>query len=165
MLWNPNPLLTKLQTGFAGITALRTLPRAQFSTLQQRIFPLYFTLQSTLPVLVALTYPSPSPLTPSSIRGVLDPANRWTVLYPLATVLVSSLLNRFVLGPQTAKVRGLRQAQEVRDGKASYDPPPHSKEMIALTKRFGRVHIVSALLNATSFVATMWYGVILSARL
>jgi hypothetical protein len=54
---------------------------------------------------------------------------------------------------------------ETRDGKRSYDPAPHSKEMLALNKKFGRVHGISSLVNLISFIATVYYGVVLSKRL
>lgn len=60
---------------------------------------------------------------------------------------------------------GLILLVETRDGKKSYDPPPHSKEMVALNKRFGRVHGLSSLINMISIVATVYYGVVLSKRL
>jgi hypothetical protein len=54
---------------------------------------------------------------------------------------------------------------ETRDGKRSYDPAPHSKEMVALNKRFGRIHGMSSLVNMVSFIATVYYGAVLSKRL
>jgi hypothetical protein len=58
-----------------------------------------------------------------------------------------------------------RKAQETRDGKKSYDAPPHSREMVALNKKFGKLHGISSLLNLAGFLATVWYGVSISARL
>ena len=54
---------------------------------------------------------------------------------------------------------------EKKDGKKSYDAPPHSQEMLALNKRFGMLHGISSLLNMATFVATVVYGVTLSSRL
>ena len=54
---------------------------------------------------------------------------------------------------------------EKKDGKKSYDAPPHSQEMVALNKRFGMLHGVSSLLNLGTLVATVVYGVTLSSRL
>lgn len=59
----------------------------------------------------------------------------------------------------------LQCATETRDGKRSYDPAPHSKEMLALNKKFRRVHGISSLVNLISLVATVWYGAVLSKRL
>ena len=154
------------QSFVGGIVSFRALDRPQFSKLQQKMFPIYFGLQSTLPVLMALTYPSPHPLTISSgIAGILDASTRTSVLYPLATVFVTSVINMLVVGPATTKIMLERKVQESRDGKKSYDPAPHSKEMVKLNKAFGRMHGVSSLLNMAGFLATIWYGVGLSTRL
>jgi hypothetical protein len=37
--------------------------------------------------------------------------------------------------------------------------------MLALNKKFGRVHGVSSLINMAAFIATIYYGVVLSKRL
>ena len=121
-------------------------------------------MQTTLPLLIALTYPGAG-LSASSYHGVLAPENHWSVLYPLSTAFVCGLVNLVLVGPKTAELIRLRKAQEVRDGKKSADAPPHSKEMLALNKRFGRMHGASALLNLVSLGATIWYGAGLSARL
>ena len=54
---------------------------------------------------------------------------------------------------------------ETRDGKKSYDPAPHSKEMMALNKKFRRVHGLSSLVNIVSLLATVYYGVVLGKSL
>jgi hypothetical protein len=54
---------------------------------------------------------------------------------------------------------------ETRDGKKSYDSPPHSKEMIRMNTAFARMHGASSLLNLLGLLATMWYGVVLAERL
>lgn len=151
------------QSFVGGIVSFRALPRPQFAVLQSRLFPIYFSLQTTLPVLMALTYPSTLPT--NSYTDILNPSLGSTVLYPLLTVFVSSFLNLAIVGPATTKVMRERKGQESRDGKKSYDAPPHSKEMVALNKKFGKLHGASSLLNLACFLATIWYGVGLSARL
>lgn len=54
---------------------------------------------------------------------------------------------------------------EKKDGKKSYDPAPHSQEMQALNKRFGKMHGISSLLNLGTFIATIAYGFTLGSRL
>ena len=54
---------------------------------------------------------------------------------------------------------------ESRDGKKSYDPAPHSKEMQALNKRFGRVHGISSLLNMVTLGVTIYYGTVIGRQL
>ncbi|KAL5354720.1 hypothetical protein V496_03566 [Pseudogymnoascus sp. VKM F-4515 (FW-2607)] len=152
------------QSFVSGITAYQTLERSQFNALQQRVFPRYFTFQTALPFLVALTYPGANHGA-SSYHGALAPANQWSVLYPLTTAFVCGLVNLVFLGPKTSELIRLRKAQEVKDGKKSIDPAPHSKDMLTLNKRFARVHGASALVNMVSLGATVWYGVGLSARL
>jgi len=155
------------QSFVAGVVAFRALTRPQFGTLQNKVFPVYFSLQTALPVILALTYPgSPSSVgTPSSLPGVLAESNRWSVLVPLVTVVSTSLLNMFVAGPAVQKVMQDRKIQETRDGKKSYDPPPHSKEMQQLNKAFGKMHGISSLLNLVSFLATVGYGLTIAARI
>lgn len=54
---------------------------------------------------------------------------------------------------------------EAKDGKASYDAKPHSKEMTELNKQFGKIHGISSLANLITLLATIVYGVNLSSRL
>lgn len=54
---------------------------------------------------------------------------------------------------------------ETKDGKKSYDPAPHSKEMQKLNKSFGKMHGISSLVNLASLIATIAYGFSLGARL
>lgn len=102
-----------------GIVAYRALPRPQFASLQQAIFPIYFSLQTALPVIVALTYPgSPMTLgsssTPSGLSGVLAEKNRVNTLIPLVTIIATSAANLLVVGPATTKIMRERKHQGVR---------------------------------------------------
>ncbi|KAJ5198789.1 uncharacterized protein N7459_008652 [Penicillium hispanicum] len=151
------------QSFVGGVVAFRALPRPQFSSLQAAIFPIYFSMQSALPVVVALTASRGGQAL--GISGLAAPENRYTTLLPMATVAVTGLINQIVLRPLTMKIMRERKHQETRDGKKSYDPAPHSKEMVALNKRFGRVHGISSLVNLISLVATVCYGVVLSKKL
>ena len=54
---------------------------------------------------------------------------------------------------------------ETRDGKKSYDPAPHSKEMQQLNRAFGKMHGVSSLVNLGALIATIWYGFSLAERI
>lgn len=172
------------QSFIGGIVAYRALPRPQFSSLQQAIFPIYFSMQSALPVILALTYPGERTTIgsrPSSLSGVLEQQNRLHVLTPLLTMLVTGLANLMVVGPATTQIMKERKHQgnlvpirflawltiisETRDGKKSYDAGPHSKEMQILNQRFGRMHGISSLLNMAGSLATVWYGIVLAERL
>ncbi|OJD25493.1 hypothetical protein ACJ73_03142 [Blastomyces percursus] len=156
------------QTFVGGIIAYRTLPRPQFSTLQASLIPVYFSIQAALPVVVALTYPGTKTFVgrgPSSLSGVFAEDQRTTTLLPLVTMFVAGLTNRFILGPMTAKVMRQRRHQETIDGKKSYDPAPHSKEMLRLNKSFARVHGICSLVSLLSLSSAVYYGVVLANRL
>ena len=107
-------LLTALQTFIGGIVSYQALPRPQFSQLQQKLFPVYFGIQTTLPVVLALTYPGSLLLgTKSGIAGVLADSSRWSVLVPLATLFGTSLANWTFIGPATTKVMRERKHQGI----------------------------------------------------
>ncbi|KAI6091864.1 hypothetical protein F4821DRAFT_225757 [Hypoxylon rubiginosum] len=153
-----------------SVASFKVLERPQFAILQREVFPYYFGIQTAAPVLLALTYPGTTRIlkgidVPSSLAGVFDSSNRWGVLLPLGTVLATGLVNLAYLLPETNKITALRRQQEKKDGKASYDAPPHSKDMAALNKKFGQLHGISSLLNIVTLVATVAYGFNLSYRL
>ena len=169
------------QSFIAGVQAYRVLPRPQFATLQSALFPIYFSMQTALPVALALTFPGstiPAQLssttsttswgvshTAGGFAGVFELSNRWTVLMPLATIFVTSLVNLIYVGPTTTKVMRERKHQETRDGKRSYDDPPHSPEMQAFNRRFATMHGVSSFLNMVGCGATVLYGFYLATRI
>ncbi|RYO82414.1 hypothetical protein DL764_009614 [Monosporascus ibericus] len=150
-------------------TSLRVLERPQFGILQRNLFPWYFGIQTVMPVVLAVTYPGNRTLLGAfadrGLAGALGAANRWTVLAPLATACVTGLVNWVYLLPETNKVVVRRSLQEKKDGKRSYDAPPHSEEMAALNKKFGQVHGISSLLNLVTIISTVVYGFSLSAAL
>ncbi|KAI1458334.1 hypothetical protein F4805DRAFT_425341 [Annulohypoxylon moriforme] len=154
-------------TFFNSIASFKVLERPQFAILQRAVFPIYFGIQTASPVLLALTYPgSKSGFgLPSSLAGVFHGSNRWGVLVPLGTILATGLLNLAYLLPETNKITALRREQGTKDGKASYDAKPHSKEMTELNKKFGKIHGISSLANLITLLATVVYGINLSSRL
>lgn len=172
--------------------AYKCLPRPQFSTLQQNIFPVFFTMQTILPLIMICTYPGEKLLgiggeyvrENMGLSGVMAESNRWTVLFPLATILITSAANLFVVGPSTTKTMKQRHHQgklttyvtieqtllimvdsETRDGKKSYDKGPHSDEMQKLNKAFGTLHGVSTLLNLSGLGAMIYYAWVLGSKL
>ncbi|KAL8847321.1 MAG: hypothetical protein Q9221_007637 [Calogaya cf. arnoldii] len=160
------------QSFIGGVVAFKALPRAQFATLQTAIFPIYFSLQSICPILLALTYPGSATknsllgaTSPSGYKGFLAQENRWSVAGPIATILAANLLNLVWAGPKTNEIMRLRKHQETRDGKKAYDAPPHSKAMQKFNKDFSRMHGVSASLNLAAFAMTVFYGVVLAERI
>ncbi|KAK0646597.1 hypothetical protein B0T16DRAFT_329666 [Cercophora newfieldiana] len=152
---------TFFHTFVGGIVSFQVLARPQFSILMAKLFPVYFTMQTALPVVLALTYPGGSSA-PSGIAGVLENS---TVLYSIAATFATGLANLAVVGPATTKCMDQRKLQERKDGKKSYDAPPHSQEMTALNKQFAILHGVSSLLNLGTFIGTVVYGFNLASRL
>ena len=122
-----------------GPIAYTALPRAQFSTLQQAIFPPYFgksghpakldigavltfiiALQTVLPLILAFTWPGERAAslgtavvarTSAGYHGLMEESNVWTALLPVAVMCGTSLLNLVVLGPATTKVMRERKHQ------------------------------------------------------
>ena len=94
-----------------GIVMFRVLERPQFSAVQAKLFPIYFSMQAALPVVLAVTYPgggSALSSSSSSVAGVFEGENLMSVLLPLGTILVTGLVNLTVLLPmanQTTKER------------------------------------------------------------
>ncbi|KAG8534149.1 uncharacterized protein KY384_000993 [Bacidia gigantensis] len=166
---------TLYQSFLVGPISYTALPRPQFSTLQTKIFPPFFAVQTVLPILIALTYPASSAgahLSPlgasppqSSFSGVFQSGNRMTVLVPIAAMFLTGLANLVVLGPATTKVMKERKHQETRDGKKYYESGEHSKDMRGLNKRFGILHGASSLVNLVGCGGMLWYGILLAERL
>jgi hypothetical protein len=83
------------QTFFVTKICHRVLPRSAFTTLQRKIFPVYFTIQASLVGFLILTYP------PSSFISL---ANSRVDTALLTAAGIFSLLNLFRYGPGTASV-------------------------------------------------------------
>jgi hypothetical protein len=101
--------LTFAQSFVGGIVAFRALPRPQFATLQTAIFPVYFSMQTALPVVVALTASKGGQAL--GLSGLAASENRYNTLLPLATVAITGLINMFVLRPLTVKTMRERKHQ------------------------------------------------------
>ena len=80
----------------------QALPMAQFTTLQKKVFPLYFKIQVGLLAAVAFTHPPMS---------LLSLSNRGRDIAPLAVALGVSTLNLIVYGPRTEKIMVERSHQ------------------------------------------------------
>ncbi|KAI9166681.1 mitochondrial outer membrane protein [Paramyrothecium foliicola] len=149
-----------------GPVMFKTVTRAVFSSVQTNLFPIYFGLQTAVPVVLALTFPGSTLLgLPSGITGLLDGAVRWNSLVPIATTFFTGLINLLFLLPATQQVMKDRRGQVKRDGKEWYAEGPHSEEMQALNKKFGVLHGVSSLLNLGTLVSLIAYGFTLGARI
>lgn len=111
--------ITLFQSFVGGVVAYKVLPRPQFARLQQATFPVFFSLQTILPAIMMVTYPGDNIASAgrahlrgdSGLAGVFDESNRWTVLAPLATILITSAVNLLLLGPATTKAMKERHHQ------------------------------------------------------
>jgi hypothetical protein len=83
------------QTFFVTKICHQVLPRSAFTTLQRKIFPVYFTTQTCLIAFLILTYP------PFSFASL---ANSRVDAALLTAAGILSLLNLFRYGPGTASV-------------------------------------------------------------
>lgn len=107
------------QTFLAGPLAFKALPRPSFSTLQQAIFPPYFTFQSALPILLALTWPGDRIASAGSATvrkdagfwGTLSENNLLDAGVPVAIMFATSFVNLVALGPMTTRIMRERKHQ------------------------------------------------------
>ncbi|QPH01426.1 hypothetical protein C2857_005626 [Epichloe festucae Fl1] len=149
-----------------GPVMFKIVERPVFSAVQAKLFPIYFGMQTALPVMLALTFPGDALLGVSSgPSGLLETSSRWLSLAPIATMFVTGLVNLVVLLPATNKVIKERRGQAKRDGKEYYEEGPHSEEMRALSKKFGKLHGISSFLNLLTLVSAVTYGFTLGSRL
>ncbi|KAF7551604.1 hypothetical protein G7046_g7675 [Stylonectria norvegica] len=148
-----------------GIVMFKTIDRPAFSAVQQKLFPIYFGLQTILPVVMALTFPGNALIgLPSGVSGLISDFARWHSLLPIATMFVTGLLNWTILLSATTNTMKARRGQAKREGKEWYSEGPHSDEMKALNKRFGILHGASSLLNVGTYLAAIAYGFTLGGR-
>jgi hypothetical protein len=136
--------------------------------LQQNLFPIYFGMQTILPIILGLTYPSTTTtstlLSKSTPTNILSPSNRSTAI-SIALMLATGAVNWLFVGPATTKTMRERKHQETRDGKKYYDQGEKSTEMQRLNKKFSIIHGISSSVNLVGIVAIVWYGFILGERL
>ncbi|KAI5838939.1 hypothetical protein DFP73DRAFT_562699 [Morchella snyderi] len=149
------------QTFISGVVAYRALPRPMFSQLQQKALPVFFTLQSILPVALLATHPTASAV---SLLSTSSPYFYNTTI-PIMVTLSSSLMNLFIVGPATTKIMKERRIQETKEGKKYYDEGPKSEAMQKLNSRFGKVHGISSMLALVGLLATGAYGGFLGTSL
>jgi len=137
---------TIYQSFVGGVVGYRSLDKASFRSLQRNIFPVYFGLQTALPLLLYLTRPPHVDVIPFAAMGL------------------SALANLVAVGPWASKVMMQRVKAEEREGKSRSDPNI-SDELKGLNKQFGQAHGLSTLINFGTIGSILWYGIILSERL
>ncbi|EFQ31016.1 uncharacterized protein GLRG_06160 [Colletotrichum graminicola M1.001] len=132
------------------------LPRSAFTTLQKRLFPVYFRCQAVLLVLTAITFP---PYGPSSL---LLEKRDWA---PLAIVGLTTVANLFIYGPKTRQAMIDRVHQETRDAKRPDAVDEPSPDMNAVKRLFSFSHAMSIHLNIIGIFGMVWYGGRLASKL
>ncbi|KAI0434916.1 hypothetical protein F5Y09DRAFT_294201 [Xylaria sp. FL1042] len=139
-----------------------SLPRSAFTTLQKRLFPVYFRGQSLLLLLTVVTVPSRGP------RTVLANKSAWI---PFAVAAVTATLNCWIYGPRTRQIMIDRIHQETRDSlqkQATGDDgvsETSSPEMQLIRRSFSRNHAMSIHLNLLTISAMLWWGYKLASSL
>lgn len=104
--------LTNTQSFVNSPILFKNVERPVFSAVQGKMFPIYFALQTALPVVLALTFPGSSLQGfTTGISGLLDATNRWGSFFPVTAMFVAGLLNLTVLLPASQKVIKQRQGQ------------------------------------------------------
>lgn len=126
-----------------------------FSQLQQKIFPIYFAMQTALPLVVLASHPSAAYAELLSTETAV----------PMGVAFLTSVVNMTIVGPATVRVMKERKRVETKEGKKYYDAGEKSAEMQALNKKFGAVHGISSLLNLVGLLSTVAYGATLGAKL
>ncbi|KAJ8126827.1 hypothetical protein O1611_g6811 [Lasiodiplodia mahajangana] len=147
-----------------------SLPRSAFTTLQKRLFPIYFRGQSLLLLLTIATIPSRGPLTLIASKAVR---------IPFAIAGVTATLNLLVYGPRTRRImierihqvlilifiavlgtetRDALQKQTTEEEEDDDDVEAPSPEMQRLHRSFSRNHAMSIHLNLLTIGALMWWG-------
>lgn len=137
----------------------QALPRTAFTTLQKRIFPIYFRGQTLLLFITAATIPPYGPWTLKASKS------NWV---PFVVAGVTALLNLVVYGPRTRQIMVDRIYQETRDGRKATDATDAtelSDDMRKLNRSFSRNHAMSIHLNLISMGAMIWWGLKLASRL
>jgi hypothetical protein len=90
----------------------KTVDRASFSAIQQKLFPIYFGLQTVLPGVLALTFPGNSLIgLANGPAGLVSEFARWHSLLPISVMAITGAINLTVLLPLTVEVMKKRRGQ------------------------------------------------------
>lgn len=125
----------------ASPIAFKWLDRENFSLLQNKVFPIFFQMQSISPVILGFT-------APISLAG--------GPLAALATASVAGLTNLCWLLPKTRRIKEERKSLQTRltgEELETFDGP--------LRKQFGKFHGLSLLFNLTNACGMFVYGIYL----
>jgi hypothetical protein len=115
-------LLTTVQSFINGPVMFKAVGRHAFSAIQQGLFPIYFGIQTAVPVVLAFTYPGNTLFgLPSGIHGLLHEYSRWVSLAPIATIFVSGLVNLTIMLPLVNRVMKERRGQGTISASSRFD--------------------------------------------
>ncbi|KAH3902920.1 uncharacterized protein SCODWIG_03206 [Saccharomycodes ludwigii] len=126
---------------FASPIAFKTLERKQFSILQHKVFPGFFTFQTLIPIALYLTYPLPISTAGNTIKALLSIAS------------ITGLANLAWISPW---------CQEIKEKRSKVEEA--SAEDLALRKEFGKAHGLSLLFNLSHAVSLLAYGVLFTRK-
>ncbi|CCK68401.1 Tmh18p KNAG_0A07480 [Huiozyma naganishii CBS 8797] len=130
----------------ASPIAFKVLARDQFSLLQNKVFPWFFRMQASVPVLLALTSPVQLSLLGCSSLGA---------------AAVCGLTNLAWLLPRTQRVKLQRRELQT----AQLSPAELEARDAPLRKEFGKSHGLSLAFNMGNTLAMLVYGVHLAGAL
>ncbi|KAF1848712.1 uncharacterized protein K460DRAFT_309327 [Cucurbitaria berberidis CBS 394.84] len=136
--------------------AYQALPRSAFTSLQKRVFPIYFQSQSLLLLLAAVSIP------PHGLISLFKEKSDWI---PFAVAGITAGLNLVVYGPRTKELMIEKVHQATRDVDLELSTGTVSESMKKLNRSFSRAHAMSIHLNLVAIGATLWYGWRLASRL
>lgn len=131
----------------ASPMAFKVLTRDQFSVLQNKVFPWFFTMQSISPIALALTLPAP----------LAAPA-----YYALGGATMSGIINLYGLLPWNRSIKVKRHILQDRLDKGQITKEQFEKFDSPLKKEFGKAHGLSLLVNMGYTVAMLTYGCFLT---
>ncbi|KAI0001817.1 hypothetical protein BJV77DRAFT_938479 [Russula vinacea] len=146
-------------TFIGGVITYKTLPRQQFGTLQQRIFPVYFKLNAIISSGLLLAWVRNHNVVITQIAHPTNPDV--SQAYALVVVALSQALNAIWIGPATSKLLAARFRLEKEEDKDSTIPTsasPVSADMKKLNAKFGRLHGYSSLANLIAFLSLAFHG-------
>lgn len=134
----------------ASPIAFKTLKREQFSILQNKVFPWYFTLQSVSPMALALTLPVPLAA---------------SAYYSLGVASIFGFVNLYGLLPWNKDIKEKRHILQKRLDQGEITKEQYDTFDEPLKKKFGKAHGLSLLVNMGHIMAMLSYGCYLTSGL
>ncbi|KAK4183814.1 hypothetical protein QBC35DRAFT_507233 [Podospora australis] len=136
----------------------QALPKTAFRSLQKKVFPFYFRVQTFLIFGSLVTLPSS---TWSPIAAFSHTIN-WI---PHAVAGVTAVLNLLVYEPRTRTFMIEVAHQETRDASRTPNSKEPSGEMQQFRRHFSRAHAMSIHLNLITIGSILFYGWTLGNRI